>query len=303
MTDRLVVRTTLFALGIVFVSFIATSVIMLIASTVEKHEGSSRACIAPPANFRLNQPAPSLFIYSFNVPGVLNEAPGIKESTSPYWFLDSGGRLIINNGIGTTIRGPLPAGDRWHDTYARSNPRDTDDGTHPQNIFRLVSIYEWENVSEEVWFRIAGDNFSASPNRNQSNGLFLMSRYCDSDNLYYAGIRVDGTAVIKKKYAGIYYTVAQTPLFSGSYNARENPNLLPHESWLALKSVTETGVDGTVFVRLYMKASEESPWKLVASAADHGEWGGTPPILRDGQVGIRTDFMDVQFKNIRIEAL
>jgi hypothetical protein len=227
----------------------------------------------------------------------------MDQSTSPYWFLDSGGKFIVQEGVGTTIQGSLPKGDRWYSAYARSNPLDTDDGTHPQNIFRLVSKQTWGNVGEEVWFRIAADNFSDSPNRNQSNGLLLMSRYCDPDNLYYAGVRVDGTTVIKKKYAGIYYTMAQDPFFAGTYDARKNPNLLPHETWLGLRSTTETRSDGSVLVRLYVKRSENSAWELAASAQDRGQFDSTPPIIENGVIGIRTDFMDVEFKNIRVEAL
>ncbi|MHB8660413.1 MAG: hypothetical protein ACYC75_00520 [Minisyncoccota bacterium] len=240
-------------------------------------------------------------IYTFNVPSTLYEAASASLSSSHYWFLDSGGRLDIASDTGATVQGTLPVDDAWRLVYANSNPVDTDDGQHPQNIFRLLTQSAWTNATEEVWFYIVRDNLSASPNRNMSNGLLLMSRYRDQDNLYYAGIRVDGTAVIKKKYNGTYYTMAQTPIFLGTYDPVQNPNMLPHGEWIGLRATTITNSDGSVSITLFMQREDDSSWTKLLSARDHDHvFGGTPPLTASSVDGIRTDFMDVLFKNVRI---
>ena len=38
--------------------------------------------------------------------------------------------------------------------------------------------------------------------------MLLFNRYQDGQTLYYGGVRVDGAAVIKKKLAGVYTTLA-----------------------------------------------------------------------------------------------
>lgn len=244
---------------------------------------------------------PSPFIFSFNTDGLLAEASSSYESASPYWWLDSGGYLRIDDGIGQTVQGNLTDNDRWRRLYSKNNPTDTDDGYHPQNIFRLVSRSRWKNVREEVYFRINADNLSSSPNRNESNGLLLFSRYKDGDNLYYTGVRVDGTAVIKKKIDGVYYPLDQRPLFDGAkYDRTQNPNLLPKATWIGLRSETLTATDGKVLLKLYVDIGKRGTWELAAEAVDDGTLGG--PILNEkSYAGIRTDFMDVDFSDYRAE--
>ncbi|HWO07542.1 MAG TPA: hypothetical protein VNM40_03070 [Candidatus Paceibacterota bacterium] len=232
--------------------------------------------------------------YQFKVDGTLRETGSMNESSSPYWWLNSGGALILDNGIGMTYQGTVPTIDRWRGLYANNNPTDTDNGTHPQNLFRLVSRSTWENVRAEASYKITRDNFSSSPNRNASNGLLLMSRYKDGNTLYYAGVRVDGTAVIKKKHNGTYTTLAQKKLYAGSYSDGGTTNLLPHGSWLSLRSETVTNGDGSVTVRLYVKNPGESSFSKVLEARDSSN-----PITGSGHIGIRTDFMDVQFDNVK----
>jgi hypothetical protein len=156
------------------------------------------------AESSLSARANSPFIYSFSTPGVVNEADTPADSSSPYFWVNSGGKLIVTDaGYGETIQGDLSPQDPWFTQYANSNAEDTDRGAHPQNVFRLVTQSTWENVTASVDFYIVKDELSASANRNESNGLLLMSRYNDAgETLYYAGVRVDGTAVIKKKYKG-----------------------------------------------------------------------------------------------------
>src|SRR5262249_41763345 len=132
----------------------------------------------------------------------------------------------------------------------------------------------------------------------------LMSRYQDSgQTLYYTGIRVDGTAVIKKKYKGEYYTMAQNPVFKGTYNRTNTPNLLPKENWIRLRSETLTNKDGSVSVKFYMQDQTIGQWKLLLSADDHSQYDNTPPITGPSEVGIRTDFMDVELDDVLMEKI
>lgn len=244
----------------------------------------------------------SPYVYSFNSAGAVNETASMNESTSPYWWVNSGGRLLMDGSIGTTMRGDAPLLDRWRLTYSLSNPIDTDQGRHPQNLFRLVTRSEWKNVRVSAAFKILKDNWSASPNRNASNGLLFMLRYQEGDTLYYAGLRVDGMAIIKKKYRGVYYTVAQKQEFAGTYAQGGKINVLPHDSWIGLRGETVNNADGSVTVRLYRQLGDGS-WKKLLEAKDSGQFAGTAPITESGYLGIRTDFMDVALDSFRAENL
>ncbi len=246
----------------------------------------------------------SPFVYSFNTSGILNETGSLLESSSPYWWINSGGQLIMDGGIGATMQGTAPLLNPWRVAYAAANPVDTDNGTHPQNLFRLITKSQWDTVRAESSFYIVRDNFSSSPNRNESNGLLLFNRYKDSQTLYYTGVRVDGTAVIKKKYRGTYYTMAQKPVFAGTYNApKDTKNLLPHQTWFALRSETRTNTDGNVTLALFMRYIGSNTWTKLLEATDSGQYGGTIPITGSGSAGIRTDFMDVRIDSFRLENL
>lgn len=247
----------------------------------------------------------SPYVYSFNVDGILNEAGAIEMSTSPYWWVNSGGELLITDGIGATMQGEAPEDNPWRMRYAKNNPVDTDEGLHPQNIFRLVTRSMWNDASEQARFYIVRDNFSSSPNRNESNGLLLFSRYeLGGQTLYYAGIRVDGTAVIKKKYHGIYYTMEQKQIFPGTYRAPQSEkNLIPHQEWIALRADTITAEDGTVRISLSMQREDEADWATLLTAQDKGQYGDTPPITGSAYMGIRTDFMDVKFQSFKLTSL
>lgn len=243
----------------------------------------------------------SPFYYSFKVDGVLDEAGKMDDSSSPYFWLNSGGQFILKNGIGKTVQGELNKFNKWRLAYYASNPIDTDDGYHPQNILRLVTRSNWQNFRQEIYYRITKDQLSASPNRNASNGLLLFNRYLNGNNLYYTGIRVDGTAVIKKKINGTYYTMAQKPFLSGTkYDRNSNPNLLPKNVWIGLRSEIKTNNDGTVSIKLFADNGKTGNWVLVAETIDDGKTYGDSPILNSGYAGIRTDFMDVEFDDYAI---
>jgi hypothetical protein len=241
----------------------------------------------------------SSLLYTFSVDGALPEASEMGLTWSPYWWINSGAYLHLSDGRGKTQQGSLPSANPWRLLYASNNPTDTDNGYHPQNLFRLVSRSSWSNVSVESQFKINDDNFSSSPNRNASNGLLHMLRYRDSgDTLYYVGIRVDGYAVIKKKYHGTYTTLATKKFYPGTYAIVNNVNLLPHGSWIAMKSEAVTNSDGSVTVRQFVKNPGETAYTKVLEAKDSSN-----PITGSGYVGIRTDFMDVEFDNFRAEKI
>ncbi len=246
----------------------------------------------------------SPYLYNFDKSGVVKEASSMSESSSPYWWVNSGAYLNITAGRGTTGEGALPLLDPWRAIYLATSPTDTDQGAHPQNIFRLLTRSEWGDSRTEGYFVIKKSNLSASPNRNASNGLLLFSRYQDSQNLYYMGVRVDGSAIIKKKKNSTYYTMAETKNFyPGTYNHDTSPNLLPMNKWIGLRSEVKNLSGGKVEIKLYVDNLWTGTWQLVASAIDDGQSYGGAAFTSSGYNGIRTDFMDVEFDNFRIRDL
>lgn len=241
----------------------------------------------------------SPFTYDFRVAGTLEEAGNMDTSSSPYFWVNSGAAMQLVNGIGQTIQGSLPLGSKWQKIYASSNSLDTDKGTHPQNIFRLVTRSKWQNFSQQAYFKITADNFGSSPNRDGHNGILFFNRYrSDGQTLYYVGVRVDGKAVIKKKLNGIYTTLATKKVYPGTYSRSANVNLLPHNTWIGLKSTIQTNPDGSVSISLYQDANKTGSWTLLLQAKDSGS--SSPAILDSNYAGIRTDFMDVQFDDYKL---
>lgn len=234
---------------------------------------------------------------------VLNEAGSIEESESDIWWLNSGGLVYFENSVGKTIQNELSEDNKWYQAYKKNNPRDTDEGKHPQNIFRLVTRGKWKNLEQGTYFKINKDNLSVSKYRNQSNGFLFFDRYQDGNNLYYTGIRVDGFAVIKKKINGVYYTMAYERVFPGKYNRKKNPNLLPHNVWIGLRSEVKNETNGSVSIKVFLDKNRNGNWELIAEARDNGKRYGGKAFLNEGYAGIRTDFMDVEFDDYKIEEL
>jgi len=291
-------------LGFIIIIFLAFGIVIWRSSYFDKiirsvvlSSGSQLASVAAIVK--------SPFYYNFRVGGVLDEAGKIDNSSSPYFWLNSGGLFYLKDGIGKTAQGELGQFNKWRLAYATSNPTDTDNGYHPQNIFRLVTRSKWQNFTQEVYFKITKLNMSVSENRNASNGILFFNRYQNGDNLYYAGIRVDGTAVIKKKINGIYYTLAQKSFYyaDAKYNRDTNPNLIPGQKWTGLRSEVKTNPDNTVSIKLFIDKDKTGNWILAAEAKDDGKSYGGAPILGEGYAGIRTDFMDVEFDDYRAEKL
>jgi len=111
-------------------------------------------------------------------------------------------------------------------------------------------------------------------------------------------------AMIKKKINGRYYTMAFKQYFSGSpYNINTNPNLLPKNTWLGLRSVVTTDPDGTVSIKLFIDNGKKGHWILAVSATDDGKSYGGAVFSKYGYLGIRTDFMDVEFSDYEVKPL
>lgn len=221
----------------------------------------------------------------------LEEAPSMTSSTSPNWYLNSGGRVYTEGSRLKSIQGSLPSNDYWRLAYAAANPRDTDNGYHPQNLLRLLTRTKWQNSDQKIYVAINKYNLSASPERYNPNGILLFSHYVDSNNLYYSGVRVDGNVVIKKKVGGRYYTLAEKKYFSGTYNRTTNPNLLPTNKWIGVRTRTTTLADGSVNIKLYVDRGWTGTWTLALETTDRGTSG--PAVKAAGYNGLRTDFMDI----------
>jgi len=228
----------------------------------------------------------------------------MDKSENDIWWLNSGGRVFFDKNIIKTIQGDLPEDDYWRLRYNDSNPTETDDGYHPQNIFRLVTRAEYEEPVQSMYFKINRYILSEDEHRAASNGVLFFHHYLDGNNLYYAGLRVDGQAVIKKKTKGTYYTMVYEPVFSESkYDRDTNPNLLPIDTWLGIKTELHNLESGAVQIKLYMDKDKSGNWELVAEAIDDGTSFGGVPIIESGFAGIRTDFMDVEFEDYEIEEM
>ena len=224
----------------------------------------------------------------------IEEAGSMAESGDPCWWLSSGALLSLADGVARTVHGPLADDAVWRLRYAASNPVDTDEGRHPQNLLRLVTRARLADARQEVRFRISRVNLSQSRERGEWSGVFLFLRYLDHDNLYYGGLRMDGTAVIKKKTQGAYATLAQTPVYGRPelYDRRDNPSLLPIGRWIDLAAEVGNEADGSVRIRLFVR-TDAGDWQRVAEARDARENGA--PIREAGHGGLRSDFVDVEF--------
>ncbi|MEK7063844.1 MAG: hypothetical protein AAB955_04120 [Patescibacteria group bacterium] len=235
------------------------------------------------------------YLYNFNSAGVLREAGSSLESTSPYWWLNSGAYLVIQDGVGKTVQGKLASADPFRVLYNRTNPLDTENGYYPQNLFRLVSKRTWSNAETSVTFKVNRHTMTDTPNRDGYSGVLLFARYKDGNNLYYAGIRDDGLAVIKKKVGGTYTTLAGGQVFSGTYNRNTDSSLIPSNQWMRLALETVDQADGSVKIVLKLDKENDGTYQTVATATDKSN-----PVKGVGSSGIRTDYLDAEFDNFRV---
>ena len=245
------------------------------------------------------------FAKSFQNNETVEEAGKMSSSKNSFWWLNSGGLAVFENGTLKTNIGNLPDDNFWRTLYAKTNSRDTENGYQPQNIFRLVTRNKWQDLDQKLYFKIDKLNLSASDFRNESNGVLLFNRYYDGDNLYYAGLRVDGDAVIKKKVDGKYYTLDETQVFTNGqkYDRDKNPNVLPVGDWIGIRSEVKNLDDSTVEVKLYVDKDNSGNWNLVMDAKDKKGKNGKKLLTDPGYGGIRTDFMDVELRDYSISKL
>ncbi len=241
------------------------------------------------------------FIDEFEGTKSVAEKHPMSESPTQHWWVSSGGYAYWENGQGRTEMGNVPQPNPDPRLASYQPKSNTDYGQHPQNIFRMVQRQSWLNYRQTMYFSIARYINSPDLSRTKHNGLLLFNRYLDSDNLYYTGIRVDGSAVIKKKVGGVYTTLATVPMLPGAWDRASNPNLIPEGVWLGVRSEV-VNVDGGVSIKLFVDMERSGEWRLVAQAIDDGSAGG-PPLISEGFGGIRTDFMDVYFDDYEMTEL
>lgn len=240
----------------------------------------------------------SSWSYQFSADGILRETLSPSQSSSPYWWLSSGGMLLLENGAGKTNQGSLSVADPVRIAYAQKLPAQTDNGFHPQNLFQLLTKQTWGDATQEADITILADNIWNPANTNPWNGVHLISRYRDGNNYYYIGMRMDGAIAIKKKIDGLYYTLAEQKHFPGTYSKFISPSLLPKGRTMGLRSETLTNTDGSVTVRAYLDENNTGNWQLVTSAIDRGSGGA--PFTAEGYGGIISSFMDVAFDNYAV---
>lgn len=221
----------------------------------------------------------------------------------PEWLLNSGGYFYVKDGIGRTVFGKLSEGDKWRQAHSVRNGRDTEQGFQPQNIFRLYTKKKFRNLEQQVYFRIKKLNLTDSPERDAWSGFQFFNRAEDSNNIYYTAIRMDGNVVIKKKIGSIYHTLSTKKVYVGTHHRKEKPNLIPENTWVGFRSkVTTLPNSKHVRIEVMMDTEGNGKWKSITVALDDGsEWGST--FLLPGFVGIRTDFMDVEFRDYWIKEL
>ncbi len=227
---------------------------------------------------------------------ILEEIYPSELSTSPDLWLNSGAYLYVENGQARTIFGPLDKYDKWRISYENYNSGSTDGGYYPQNIFRLLTRESYLDSSQELTFNIDKLNLSLDDHRNESNGVLLFMRYLDQDNLYYAGLRVDGAYVIKRKFNGEYTTLADKKVFIGDYERELNPNLLQTNKDMFIKTTIKTLSNGYPHIQLFGKNTSNDSWELILEHTD----SESQAIKNAGANGIRTDFMDVTFVDYKI---
>ena len=222
-----------------------------------------------------------------------------EKSSNKNWWLNSGAYFYIKDFKGYTVQNELSDNDEWRLKYMHNTPSETDNGYHPQNIFRLISKAQFKDTEQELHFIIHKYHLSESENRNESNAVLLFSDYEDSDNLYYSGLRIDGTAIIKRKCETRYETLLQAKILDGQYDKEISPNLLNSNHEYALKVITTHDENDNANIKLYIKLSPEPDWKLIGDATDTNSCRPNT----NSSVGIRTDFMDVEFTKYSVKTL
>lgn len=221
-------------------------------------------------------------------PILVSESHTFSESSSKKWWLSSGGQIYFFRNKIFPLTGDLHSSDPWYVRYKKNNPKGSNEGKRPQNIFRLVNVPLKKDFTQSVYFKLL---YYAAPFPEQPHdGVFLMSRYVDSDNLYYYGLRVDGVVVIKKKYHGKYTTLAYKKVLPDVAL-----NNIPQDKYLGLKiSINSNGVKNHLVAYLDLGTGFKKVFDIYDSSKDLSSFGKS---------GLRSDNMDVVFKDYNYEIL
>lgn len=238
------------------------------------------------------------FSYTFNSTGSVSDAASSDLSSSPYFWLVSGGRFTVGNGMGQTIQGSLSWSDPLRAYYANHAAVSSDNGAHPQNMFFMLTRGSIQNVAIQTYIRHTADNLANSANRQPYNGEMLIARYKDTNNYYIAGIRDDGSVVIKKKTKGSYQTLASTKLISGTYSST-NPDLIPKNTWIGLRFIVTDTASGAPALTLFTDVGKTGVWQQNLSVTDDTTTYGAP-ISGSGLVGIESDYADMQMSTLTV---
>ena len=240
----------------------------------------------------------------FSTPTLLEEAGGYESSLNNLYWLNSGALAYVYGSTSIrTLTGDLEKGSKWQRAYMVSNPIDTENGYHPQNLFRLFTKAVFSDAVYQTYFKITKIVLSQSPNRNESNGVLIMFHAKDNANLYYAGLRVDGTAVIKKKTTGDYMTLGEVPVFAfAKYDKNSNPNLLPLDVWLGVQVKIKELPLKQEDITLSIDIGNSGMWVPMIHVIDTFQ-NNVPTLFEPSHAGLRTDFMEVQMKDFTITSI
>lgn len=227
-----------------------------------------------------------------------------ERDFSDRWWINSWGSFYVKDGVWKSIQWKVKEWTKWQIKYKEHNWwLDTDWWFYPQNLFRLISNKKFWNFNQYAYFKINRYMLSNSKNRYESNWFLLFNRYKDSDNLYYAWIRVDGAAVIKKKLKWEYYTLASHKVYNWSYDRNENPNLIPINKWIWVKTeIKDLGSD-KVSIELYVDTKNNWKWTLALRVIDDGKSTWWNIIKGEWYTWVRTDFMDFEIDKYYVKEI
>lgn len=238
---------------------------------------------------------------NFSTPARVMELHPESMSNHPHWWVNSGGYMDIKDGRGQTIHGSLTPDNVQYKRYADNS--ETDFGKHPQSIFRLYSRRKVQNVAASAMFRLDRYIMSDDIHRAASNGVLVYLRATgDGQTMYYGGMRVDGYCVIKKKYKGVYTTLATKWIIDPQgpkYHRTREPNKLPIGKWIGIKFAA-VNEGGRVRLNLWWDLGWTGTWTPLLSEPDMDIPGSSPALTEPGLWGLRTDFADVTFDNARL---
>lgn len=243
-------------------------------------------------------------IDNFILDKVYEEVWEDKRNFWDRWWINSGAFFNVKDWIWSTIQGELEKWSKWQRDYEEYKWwLDTDQWFHPQNLFRLILNKKFKNFEQYTYFKINKYILSNSENRYESNWFLLFNRYLDSDNLYYAWIRVDWAAVIKKKYKWEYYTLAYEKIFDWKYDRVKSPNLIPINKWIWIKTEVLNFWTDNVSIKLFIDTNNDWKWTYALGVSDKSKSSLEKVINDCWYAWVRTDFMDVDINKYYIKEI